>query len=178
MRALKCIALSLVIVSVVPGAHARADEPSATPAADAAAAPRIVVLHANSLVALRLLETVGSDTHIAGAMFALEVNEDVTVAGVVVIPAGSKVEGQVIHAAKSSVFGKAGELIVTSRFVMVGDRKVKLHSLMSGTGESRANLAAVFWPFIKGKKVIIPADTELVAKIFEDETFVVPPPAG
>jgi hypothetical protein len=192
MRLLTRIAPVVVLLPLQFAPQGRAENPPAAPVAapqadlapspplapTQATAPRTVLLHANSLIPLQLLETVGSDTHTTGATFALEVSEDVTVDGVVVIPAGSKVEGQIIHAARSGMLGKPGELIVTSRFVMVGERKVKLRSLISGTGQSRADLAFVIWPFVKGKKVIIPADTELVAKIAQDETFAVPPASG
>ena len=191
MRILKRTALGLASVGVLIAAHARAEDPAApsaalpaevapaepAPAAEAAG-PRTVVLHANSYIPLRLAETISSETHATGATFALEVTENVTVDGVVVIPAGSRAEGQIIHATKSSMLGKPGELIITARFVAVGDRKVKLRSLLTGTGQSRAVVAFVIWPFVKGKQVIIPSDTELLAKVAEDETFVVPPASG
>lgn len=137
-----------------------------------------VVLRANTLIPLRLLETIGSDTHVGGAKFALVVTDDIHVDDTLVIPAGSQVEGEIIHAAKSGMFGKAGELSITSRFLMVGERRIRLRSLYAKAGETRADLAmgvglviplAPF--FIRGKQVIVPAETELIARIAVDEVF-------
>ena len=186
MHTVKRHALGLAVSTLLLAAGANAEDPAAAPSAAPAvesapaippesAGPHTVVLHANSLIGLRLLEAVSSETNKTGDTFALEVTDDVTVDGVVVIPTGSKVEGQVIHAARSGMLGKAGELLVTSRFVVVGERKVKLHTLLAGTGQNRIVLALFIWPFATGKKVIIPAGTELAAKIAQDEVFSVPP---
>ena len=156
-----------------------ADQPVQPAATEAAAVPAsqagTVTLLKGALVALRLLEDVGSDTRVSGAQFKLEVTDDVKVDDLVVIPAGSIAIGEVIHAAKSSRLGKAGELSVTSRYVTVGDRQVKLRALLAGSGQNRTEVALFLWPFIKGKQIIIPHDTELVAKIANDELFSLPP---
>jgi hypothetical protein len=140
-----------------------------------------LVLSANTLVPLRLLEPVGSDTHVRGQFFRLEVSEDIRIDGVVVIPAGSPVTGQVIHAAKSGMLAKPGELTLTSRFVAVGERQIKLHSLLSQAGTQYSDLAlgvTLIVPlapfFVRGRKVLIPADTPLVARVAADEVFAAP----
>ena len=143
-----------------------------------APAVRTAGLRANTLIPLRLVDSVGSDTHLTGAHFRLLVTEDIYVDDQLVIPAGSNSEGQVIHAAKSGMFGKAGELSITSRFVQIGERRIKLHSLFAKAGQSKADLAfgvGIIIPlapfFIKGKQVIVPADTELIARVVADEKF-------
>lgn len=135
-------------------------------------------LRANSLVALRMLKPVSSETYQRGQTFELEVSEDVIVDGSVVIPAGSIATGQVIHAAKSGRMGKAGELMITSRYVTVGERQIKLRSLLTGTGQNRTDLAmgvafvaGLASLFIRGKELVVPAETELVARIANDEAF-------
>jgi len=144
----------------------------------AASRVRSVVLRANLLIPLRLMETVGSDTHQTGARFALVVTDDILVDDLVVVPAGSVVEGEVIHAAKSGMFGKAGELSITSRYLQVGERRIRLRSLYAKAGQNKADLAmgvGLIIPlapfFIRGKQVIVPADTELIARIAADESF-------
>ena len=111
----------------------QAPAPAATPAdaaAPVAAAPaaRTVVLRANALIPLRFVESVASNTHRAGAMFRMEVTDDITADEVVVIPAGSIAMGEVIHAAPAGGLGKAGELIVSARYVLAGDREIKLRA--------------------------------------------------
>ncbi len=155
-----------------------APAPAPTPAADTAPPQAPRVLKAGTLVLLRIAETVSSDTHVRGQKFPLEVIAPVVVDGVTVIPAGAVAEGDVIHAGKSGIMGKAGELMVTSRYVVVGTRQVRLRSLLARSGESKADLAmgvslaVPFAPFfMKGRQMLVPADTELVARVANDETF-------
>jgi hypothetical protein len=56
---------------------APADAPAATAAPPAEPASATVVLRKNTPIPLRLLETIGSDTHVRGAHFKLEVTDDV-----------------------------------------------------------------------------------------------------
>lgn len=153
-------------------------------AAAPASAAEPAVLRANTLIPLRIAETVSSDTHASGARFGLVVTEDIFVDDRLVVPAGTQAEGEVIHAGKSGIFGKAGELSLTSRVLILGERRIKLRSLYADTGQAKADLAMgvglviPFAPFfIRGKEVLVPADTELVARVAADETFeAVEPP--
>src|SRR5262249_27227866 len=113
----------------------RAEDTAA--AADATATPAAHLCLADTEVHLKMLVPLGSDTHKPGHRFPIEVVEPVRVDNVVVIPAGAQGEGEVVHAAKSGFGGKAGELILVSRFVRVGDRTVKLHSFSAGAGADR-----------------------------------------
>ena len=151
--------------------------------AAAAAAEPVVVLRANTLIPLRMAETVSSDTHKGGARVPLVVSEDIVVDDRLVVPAGTLAEGEVIHAAKSGMFGKAGELSLTSRVLILGERRIKLRSLYATAGQTRADLALgvglviPFAPFfIRGKQVLVPAETDLIARIAADETFEAAPP--
>jgi hypothetical protein len=147
--------------------------------ADATEAPpsKSVRLPADTPVTLHLLEAVGSDSHARGAHFKMVVFEAVVADEVVVIPAGTPADGQVIHANKSGIFGKPGELTITSRSVSLGDRTIKLHSLLTRIGQSRTNLASglLLVPlapiFVHGNQIVVPADTEVVAKTLTEEVF-------
>jgi len=87
-------------------------------------------------------EELSSKKNKNGDRFPIYIHEDVRVGEVVVIPAGSRGEGEVIHAAKSSLGGKPGELIVTARFVRVDDREIRLRSLSLGAkGIDRSDTA-------------------------------------
>jgi hypothetical protein len=157
----------------------QAPAPATTPADVAApvtAAPtaRAVVLRANALIPLRFLESVASNTHRAGAMFRMEVTDDITADEVVVIPAGSIAMGEVIHAAPAGGLGKAGELIASARYVLAGDREIKLRTGL-GAAAGRSNIGAAFFvPFVRGKQALIAAETEVVAKTATDESFEAP----
>jgi hypothetical protein len=170
-----------------------------SPSSTYAAAPANVlpVLAAGTPVVLRLGETIGSNTHEHGAKFVLEVLEPVLVDGVTAIPAGSRAEGEVVHAAKSGSFGKPGELTLTSRAVVVGDRRIPLRGLMpAAVAHSRQTTAGAvrttadvlsdltilrttasgiygtaIAAFIQGQRIVVPAGTELVARVASDESL-------
>ena len=146
-------------------------EPAATPAP--AAATRTLVLHAAALIPLRFMETVSSDASQPGTNFRMEVTDDISIDDAVVIPAGSVVIGEVVHAQRAGAVGKAGELIVSARRLLVGEREIRLRSNLGNTGKSEM-AAAFFVPFVHGKQAVIPADTEVIAKTAADENFVVP----
>ena len=116
------------------------------------------MLAAETEVHLRLLEPVASNTHKHGDRFKLEV----------------------VHAAKAGFGGKAGELILASRFIRLGDREVKLRSFSAGNGTERVNLAmglsfVVVGLFVQGKNIALPAGTDVFAKIAADSELAIAP---
>jgi hypothetical protein len=117
-----------------------------------APADGFVTVPALTPVTVRIETEISSKANKAGDRFAITVVEDVRVADAVVIPAGSVGEGEVIHAARRGMGGKAGELIVAARFVRVGDTEVRLRSFAlgaAGQNKSVDSMAAslVFGPF-------------------------------
>ena len=145
---------------------------------------KTVRLPADTPVALRLLEPVGSDTHVRGAHFKMVVAEDVVADERVVIPAGTPADGQVIHANKSGIFGKPGELTITSRRLKPrrSDHPIA-RALLSRIGTDHTRLAAnlILVPlvplFVHGKGIVVPADSEVVAKTLAEEVFETMQPA-
>src|SRR5262245_17295900 len=105
--------------AAAPAAEASASpETSAAPAA-AASAPAIapgtlVTVPALTPVYLRIDDELTSKKNKPGDHFPIHIDEDVRVGDVVVIPAGSTGEGEVIHAARSSIGGKAGEILIAA----------------------------------------------------------------
>jgi len=162
-------------------APAPAEAPPVPPPAPTQVAPgettppatRTLVLHANSLIPLRFAESVGSDANKPGTNFRMELTDDITVDDAVVIPAGSIAVGEVIHSQPAGAFGKAGELIVSARYILLGEREIKLHSSLGSAGRSEVG-AAFFVPFVHGKQAIIASGSEVVAKTARDESFEVP----
>ena len=184
---------SIVATFVVASSIATSfgQEPAPAPSADstvAASEPAIPspdalvtvlrLLRANTEIHLRMLEPVASNTHRRGDRFKLEVAEVVELDGDIVIPAGTPAEGEVIHAAKATVTGRAGELILVVRFLNAGGQQVMLRAFSAGTGEDRADLAlglGVFGGipalFVTGKDVVIPAGADVFAKVRSDTSL-------
>lgn len=153
------------------------------PPPDINPAPQTHLLAAGTEVHLRLLQPVASNTHAHGDRFTLEVVEPINVDGVLLVPSGAQAIGEVVHAAKGGFGGRAGELILASRFISVGGQTIKLRSFSAGSGENRVNLAmglsfVVVGIFVKGKDISLPAGTDVYAKVAEDSSLrAVAPPA-
>lgn len=134
--------------------------------------PTLVTVPALTPLYLRIDAELSSKKSKNGDRFPIHIDEDVRVGDVVVIPAGSVGEGEVIHAAKSGAGGRAGELLIAARYVRVGDQEVKLRSLSLGaagrdrTGASLATSVALgpLALFVVGGVMTIPRDTVAAAK--------------
>ena len=136
----------------------------------------LVKVPAMTPVLLRLGTEITSNKNKPGDTFPIFIAEDVRIGDVLVIPAGTEGLGEVVHAAKSGMGGKAGELILAARFVRVGDQQVRLRSFgVAGAGRDHTDdaLAASFFlgPLglaVHGGARIFPRDAVAGAKTAED----------
>jgi hypothetical protein len=136
----------------------------------------LVTVPAMTPVYLRLGAEVSSKTSRPGDHFPISLAEDVRVGDAIVIPAGCTGEGEVVHAAKRSAGGKAGELILAARYLMVGDIQVHLRSFKAGgAGKDNTDSAlavAVFGgPFamlVRGSDMVFPLDAMVSARTAEE----------
>jgi hypothetical protein len=176
-------ALTFVLLAISPMSwvHAQANVQTAAPAAPApvspmaAAATTGVVLPANTVVELEMVDAVSSRTSQHGDMFKLRVANDVKSGDRVLIPAGTPAVGQVVHAEKSHGGGKAGELILAARYIDMPQGQIKLHSSFGAAGQNRNGAAiataiafGMFGMLVKGKEVELPAGSPLSARIATD----------
>jgi len=163
--------------AAAPALAAMPEVPQPPPATPTAAAPAgdLIQVPALTPLKLKLGDPVSSNVNKPGDRFRLFVVEDVKMGDAVVIPAGTAGEGEVIHAAKSSAGGKAGELLLTARFLRVGEQTVRLRSfVLGGAGADRSNqalatsfVAGPFAMFVRGGVIIIPIDAVATAKTLE-----------
>lgn len=141
--------------------------------ATACAAP---CLRANSIIELELLEPMSSRRHHRGDAYKLRTTTPVLVGGQTVVPAGTEVVGEVVHANKSRSGGQGGELLLAARSLQVGDISVRLKGMKlgaSGQDLSAHALAASFVigplaMFVHGREIEIPAATRAHAKVAAD----------
>lgn len=118
---------------------------------------------------------ISSNANKTGDRFPLHVAEDVKEGDLVLIPAGSLGEGEVVHAARSKGGGRAGELILAARFVTVGDKHVRLRSFSAASGNDRTGASigssvaiGLFAMLVRGSDLIMPAGTAVSARTAED----------
>jgi hypothetical protein len=140
----------------------------------AAVAPAMAV--AGTVVNLRITQPLSSRLSKPGERFSFVVSEPVVVNGLVAVPAGTVGEGEVIHSAKPNAGGKAGELILSARFLVLGDHKTPLRGMQifkSGKNNENAAMAVsagfgVLGLLVQGGDVIVPDGASATAKLAED----------
>lgn len=157
--------------------------PTAVAVQPSAAAP--LRIPAATVVDIEIMEPLSSKTSIRDATFPIRVFAPVVVDGRELIPAGTPGLGQVIHAAKSGGGGKAGELLLTARYLDINGVRVPLRRFrMGASGAQKADEAfavGVVVPFgqllVKGKEIEFQAGTRANAVVAAD-TDLTPPAAG
>jgi len=147
--------------------------------------PAPLRIPATTIVDIEIMEPLSSKTSIRDATFPIRVFAPVVVDGRELIPAGTPGMGQVIHAAKSGGGGKAGELLLTARYLDINGVRVPLRRFrMGASGAQKADEAfavGVVVPFgqllVKGKEIEFQAGTRANAVVAAD-TDLTPPASG
>ncbi len=146
-----------------------------------AVAQKQVVLKAGRIVPLQAVNQVKAADVSEGQTVDFQVEQDVNVDGVCVIPRGTIVKGKVSEAKKSTIAGTKGRLIINinrlnlpdGEPVFFSDTDVRIY------GKNRTPLAVVtclfIWPciFIPGTKAVMPAGYEVQATVATNTTISV-----
>ena len=123
-----------------------------------------VILQEGTIISVELLDTVGSKLSKQGDIFRMKTTADVSVQGIVVIPAGSMGYGTITYAEPRRMLGQAGELFYRFDYIKIGERLIKIRSAQGGKGKdstgSTVALVALFGVFGMLKKG---ADIEVLA---------------
>jgi hypothetical protein len=178
-------ALALALAPV--GALAQETAPPATGAIQAPAmaepGPAAAVcctVPARTSVEVEIVDRVNSKLNRSRDVFAIRLAEPLVVDGRTVAPAGTPGMGEVVHAAKSGMAGKAGELILAARYLDLNGTRIALRSFRYGRSQGRDDTnevmngsiaaaallpaASVIGLFIQGGEVDIPAGTRANAQ--------------
>ena len=183
-----CAAQEAEGAAEAPAAAASPQEAEA-PAPTAEAPAACCLVPKLTPVEVEIVDRVNSKLSKTGQRFAIRLAEPIVVDGRTLAPAGMEGEGEVVHAAKAGIGGKAGELILAARFLKAGTIEIPLRSLRYGRSQGNdktgavntANMAAaavlpiasVVGFLIAGGEVDIPAGTRAHAKLSADT--VLPP---
>jgi hypothetical protein len=173
--------VSLLAIQGSPLSYAQQTAQETVPAFTKAATPTVVLAEGTD-VPLAYDEDLSSKTAAEGDPVSFVLTDDIKVGDVVVAKSGSKAFGEVTHAEKSGMMGKAGSLSIRLNYLKVGDLKVKLRGTKGKEGESGTTSAVVltvlFGPIglIKhGKNIEIKRGTSL--KVYVGEEITLPPVA-
>jgi hypothetical protein len=182
-------AITLCVACCFSASYAQADNasPTSSPAGESKNLPAVtaaqenvgitnahkqLILPARTPIRLTLTNPVGSKTAIPGEQFPLTVSEDIKIEGTIVIPQGTPAIGEVIHAQKAKGFGKAGELLLTIRYIDLNGMKIKMRAFQPLQGNNKSSTAmavssipyvGVFAGFVQGDDIQMPALTQVQA---------------
>ncbi|HYE46315.1 MAG TPA: hypothetical protein VEA44_11150 [Caulobacter sp.] len=175
---MRSLLIAVAVLAAPCAVLAQPDAPPAVPEVDApasaAAAPSVTVAK-NTLVTIALAEPLGSNTSKAGDRFAITLAEPLVVDGQVVLPAGTRGVGEVVHAAPSGLGGRSGELLLAARYLEVGETRIPLKAFQFAA-VGRDTTAGSLWAMglVKGGQIIVPAGARGTAKIAVDFTPIAP----
>lgn len=136
---------------------------------------------ARTAVKFFLSTMVSTKTAVPGEQFQLTVAEDLQINNKTLIVKGTPATGEVIHAQKARGFGKAGELLVTIRFIDNNGQKIKMRSFQPYQGNNKSGevmamsmvpVVGLFSGFMQGGDIEMPAQTLVTALIATDTTIV------
>lgn len=177
MRRHRCIlALVLTVSLCVPAigepSSASPDVPDSNPG---------MVVPAGTLVAIRVDQNLSSGTAKRGDKFPISLMNDVWVGNKIAVPMGTRGVGEVIHASGKGFGGRAGELIVTARYLDFNGRQIRLgHFKLSVAGANNATAAVIataaapiIGVFVTGTSAYIGLGQLAQAKLVEDFPLVV-----
>ena len=141
-------------------------------------APTHIKLPALSGVSLKVLEEMSSKTAVPGHAVRLALASPLYLAPELGLPAGTPVEGVVIHAAKGGMGGKSGELLIGAKRIFLSPTaEIPLRSFKLGPAKGQNNealamgatiaggaIGGVAAMFITGGSARVPADAIANAK--------------
>lgn len=170
-----------------PAAAASTAAPAAaTPAATTPAAAPCCLIASGTMVEIAIDEPIDSKTAVIGQHFPIHLTTPLQLSdGNFVIAAGTQGVGEVIHAAKAHMGGKAGELILSARYLEVGGVQVPLRGFhIGGQGKDNTSLVSaatlsfgLAGMLISGGEKRVPVGSIATAKIAVDTTLPpLPPP--
>jgi hypothetical protein len=172
LKMITCLVLCAALPGVVVGNCA------ASVKQNQAARPDQIVVPAGIELTVALKEGVTSKTHFAGESVPLEVLEDVSINGRVVIVRGAHARGRISHSEESAGLGRNGSLgIDVETTTSVDGQEIKLAGSYIVIGASRKastfTLAALIGPLgfmNRGKEAKIKSGTRIKAHTGEEKT--------
>lgn len=171
------IAHSLVVLLLIAGSQEGQDQaPNASLDVASVGEPKTIkpTIPVGTEVSLILSETLTSKKHVKGDLFKLSISEDLMIDGILVLPIGTTVVGEITRAETKAAFGVAGKLEARLLYAELPSGTLRLTGRIgnkgkSGTTETVLTYAAIgsIAFVVTGKSAEIPQGTELSARIGE-----------
>ena len=163
-----------------------ADQPVVTPSVETAPVAYCCTIKAMTPVRLAMTAPLASNAVSTGQTFTFALAEPILLESGHSIPAGTPGQGEIVHAARSGMAGKAGELVLAARYLDYNGVRIPLRSMRFGKGGKDqtgtanavamgaalvAPVAGIFALAITGGEVRIPVGAIAEAKISVDTTI-------
>jgi hypothetical protein len=136
--------------------------------AGASASANSVSLPANTEVGIRLNQDISTKSARQGETVSFSTTHDVLLDEFVVIPAGTRVVGEITWVSGKGMFGKSGKFELEVRYIDLGGRRIPLEGKFrqEGDGNTVATIGAVVVVpvagfFVTGKSGVMPKGREL-----------------
>lgn len=146
-RTLSCFAIALAASSLCIAQSPAVTSPLVLNAVlDPSAAPAqaAVTLPAGLLVDFIITTPINSKLNAPGDTFGIQLVDRIAIGGMTVVPAGTTGYGEVIHAARARAGGKAGELILSARYLEFRGVRIPLRAFNLGQrGKDNTTSAAI-----------------------------------
>ncbi|WP_202845377.1 hypothetical protein [Luteimonas saliphila] len=174
-----------LLLAALPFACAHAQSPTGSDddgAGDdtgAPAPPDCCRIEAGHAIDLEIAQPLNSWEFKRGDAFRLTVAAPVVVNGHELIPVGTPVAGEIVHADAARGGGAPGELLIAARSLEIDGRNLRLRGLkLGGAGQDNSQLAigvsmgaGPFAMFIRGREIEIPQGTRVHARLAEAIDF-------
>lgn len=169
-------------IAVAPAwALAQENQPPTAAVIEAAPSAPCCVIPAGTVVELEVTAAVSTKTHVRGDKFPLRLVRPIIVDGRTLVPADVIGVGEVVHAAKAGMAGKAAELIVAGRSLTYDGVTIPLRGFhISAHSKSQSDeatalvvLAGVVGLLIKADEIQITSGAQATAKV--SAAVIIPP---
>src|SRR5690606_15473458 len=111
------------------------------PAPSASTAPTKITIPEGTDVRLRMLDKLSSSTATEGQRFNLELEEDIQINGLTVVPHGAKAVGTVVSAKKKGFMGRGGDLNILVDYLLYKDQRIRLRAGSGREGKDKVGTA-------------------------------------
>ncbi len=141
----------------------------------------VLSLPSNTEVGIRLNEDVSTKTHQQGDRITFSTTHDILLQDYVVIPAGTRVVGEVTWMTGKGMFGKSGKFEIEVRYIDLNGRRIPMQGKFrqEGDGNTVATIGAVVVVpvagfFVTGKSGAMPRGRELTVYTAEAVAVALP----
>ena len=140
----------------------------------AAAAGPAVVIPAGTRIPLATRADLSSKKSAKGDVVDLYLPTDLSVGGVIVVPAGTPAVGEIAESRETGGLGSNGKLAIAPLYIRIGDTVIRLEGYRDAKGKTKADTVlglALVTAVISGRTAVLKANTPVEAMTVREVTI-------